>query len=343
MVVDELQNNLDEQLPHVEFAYNNSVSAVTGLAPNEVHIGRLPRLPLMIFERTGVAGHQSLARDHLAYCDLSSVRQQTAYDIVREHHALTISRVERRNSSLSDALRVVPKFAVGGWVWVYNTAVTIRRGTKTDTDTTVFKAKLWLNWTGPYKDLRVGPCTPADSPDGSPRGAKILHLDLPSDMPGADGRRRVSVQRYKPCASPHDHGDMPKYLPAGLTQYVLNKLSKKSPPYHVTQDDVSTLFKDSKWRRSPDPNRFAVEVGPSWCCTRRTGRVSLDRPGSGKWTSSSSATSYCNAGPALRISTAKLTACTAGCELVLHNGNFLGATASDSWRPITAAFSRRTA
>ena len=33
---------------------------------------------------------------------------------------------------------------------------------------------------------------------------------------------------------------MPKYLPAGLTQYVLNIFSKKSPPYHVTQDDVST-------------------------------------------------------------------------------------------------------
>ena len=33
---------------------------------------------------------------------------------------------------------------------------------------------------------------------------------------------------------------MPKYLSAGLTQYVLNKFSKKSLPYRVTQDDVST-------------------------------------------------------------------------------------------------------
>ena len=81
-------------------------------------MGRLPRLPLRIFERTGVAGHQSLARDHLAYCDLTTDRQQRAYDIVREHHALTVSRVERRNSALSDAQRTVPEFAVGGWVWV---------------------------------------------------------------------------------------------------------------------------------------------------------------------------------------------------------------------------------
>ena len=35
---------------------------------------------------------------------------------------------------------------------------------------------------------------------------------------------------------------MPKYLPAGLTQYVLNYLSKKFPPYYVTQDGVSTPF-----------------------------------------------------------------------------------------------------
>ena len=59
-------------------------------------------------------------------------------------------------------------------------------------------------------------------------------------MPGTDARRRVSVQRCKPCANPHDHGYMPKYFPAELTQYVLNNFSKKSPPYHVTQDDVST-------------------------------------------------------------------------------------------------------
>ena len=42
-----------------------------------------------------------------------------------------------------------------------------------------------------------------------------------------------------PAPNPHDSSDMPKYLPAGLTQYVLNNFSKKSTPYHVTQDDVS--------------------------------------------------------------------------------------------------------
>ena len=42
---------------------------------------------------------------------------------------------------------------------------------------------------------------------------------------------------------------MPKYLPAELTQYVLNNLSKNFLPHHVTQDDVSPLFNDSKWKR----------------------------------------------------------------------------------------------
>ena len=107
-MVNELQNNWDLQLPHVEFAHNNSVSAATGLAPNEVHMGRLSRLPLTSFERTGVFGHQSVARDHFAYCDFATDRQQRVYDIVREHHALTVSRVERRSSALSDVLRAVP-------------------------------------------------------------------------------------------------------------------------------------------------------------------------------------------------------------------------------------------
>ena len=203
MVVNERQDDRDAQLPHVEFAYNNSVSAATGLAPNEVHMGRLPPLPLTIFDRSGVAGHHSLARDHLTYCDLASERQQRANDNVREMHALTVSRVERRNSALSDALRQVPNFAVGNWVCVYNTAFTIRQGVKAGTDAKVLKTKFALNWTSPSKILAVGPCPSSNTPDGSPLEDKLLYLDLlyldlPTDMPGADAHRHVSVERCKP-------------------------------------------------------------------------------------------------------------------------------------------------
>ena len=145
MVINERQDGWDLQLPHVEFAYNNSVSAATGLAPIEVYMGRLPRLPLMVFERTGVAGHQSLAPDDLAYCDLATDRQQRADDIVRKHHPLTVYRVNRRHSAVTDAMRPAPKFVVGGWAWVYNSGSTIRQGVKANNDANVLKAKLALN------------------------------------------------------------------------------------------------------------------------------------------------------------------------------------------------------
>ena len=49
----------------------------------------------------------------------------------------------------------------------------------------------------------------------------------------------MAIERCKPCANLHGSGNVPQYLPARLTQYVLNNFAKKSPPYHVTQDDVS--------------------------------------------------------------------------------------------------------
>ena len=63
VVGDDEQNDWDLQLPHVESAYNNSVSAATGLAPNETHMGRLPRLALTVFDPRNPGGHQSVNRD----------------------------------------------------------------------------------------------------------------------------------------------------------------------------------------------------------------------------------------------------------------------------------------
>ena len=94
------------------------------------------------------------------------------------------------------------------------------------------KAKLALNWAGPYKILAVGPCSAAKTLDGSPLGRKLLYLDLPSDLPGSGACRPVAIKRYKPCANAHDTGDMPKYLPAELTQYVLNDFPRS--PRHTT-------------------------------------------------------------------------------------------------------------
>ena len=42
LVVSEQQDDWGEWLPYVVQAYNNSVSAATGLAPNKIHLGRMP-------------------------------------------------------------------------------------------------------------------------------------------------------------------------------------------------------------------------------------------------------------------------------------------------------------
>ena len=236
----EQQTDWDIQLPHVESAYNNSVSAATGLAPNEVHLGRLPRLPLTVFDLPNIGGHQSLDRDHLAYIDLATARQRRAYLAVREQHKITIWRLDRRNAPILAALRRSPPFVTGGWAWVYNSASTIRQGAKKGTDAVVLKTKLSLNWAGPHKIIAVGPAPASDIPDGRPLHDKLLYLDLPSDMPGRDSNRRVSVDRCKPCQNPDDIDDMPIHLPANLTKYVLNSFHVKSPPYHVTLEDVTT-------------------------------------------------------------------------------------------------------
>ena len=52
-------------------------------------------------------------------------------------------------------LSVSPPFTVGDWSWVYNSTSTIRQGAKKDTDATVLKTKLSLNWNGPFKILGV--------------------------------------------------------------------------------------------------------------------------------------------------------------------------------------------
>ena len=68
------QTNWDELLLHAIAAHNNIVSRGTGLAPNEVHIGPYPRLPMTIQEGRGARGHQGLRRDQLDFLQLSWYR-----------------------------------------------------------------------------------------------------------------------------------------------------------------------------------------------------------------------------------------------------------------------------
>ncbi|CAN0437257.1 unnamed protein product [Ascophyllum nodosum] len=45
-----------------------------GLAPSDVHIGRLPRLSLAFVDRSYGGAHQIVDCDHHAYCDLARQR-----------------------------------------------------------------------------------------------------------------------------------------------------------------------------------------------------------------------------------------------------------------------------
>ena len=116
IVVNERQDNWDAHLPHVEFTHNNSVNAATGLAPNEVHMNHLTRLPLTVFEHPYPRGHQSLARDQLEYVGLAADRQRRSYALVCEQHALKIARAERGKSALSGALTQLPTYTISCWV-----------------------------------------------------------------------------------------------------------------------------------------------------------------------------------------------------------------------------------
>ena len=79
----------------------------TRLAPNEVHFGRFPRLSLTVIHNPNMGGHQSLNRDQLGHMTSSTDRQRRACRVLRALHAITLSRLDRRNASFLDALRPI--------------------------------------------------------------------------------------------------------------------------------------------------------------------------------------------------------------------------------------------
>ena len=99
LIVDN-QTNWDELLLHAIAAHNNSVSRGTGLAPNEVHIGRYPRLPITILEGRGARNHQGLRRDQLDLLQLMRERQNKAYEFVRNEDFLIKAKHYAANEKL---------------------------------------------------------------------------------------------------------------------------------------------------------------------------------------------------------------------------------------------------
>lgn len=56
------------------------VSPLVRLAPNEFHLGRLPRFPIVLPELGRMAGNYSLECDQHVYCDLVGEHHLCAYD-----------------------------------------------------------------------------------------------------------------------------------------------------------------------------------------------------------------------------------------------------------------------
>lgn len=89
-------------------------------------LGRLRRLPyytvpaLVVLERPNGGGHQGLNRDQLAY-NIAIILRRIVNNGGRtlsyvKQRALTVSRITRRNSTLSAALRQPPGLTVSNWV-----------------------------------------------------------------------------------------------------------------------------------------------------------------------------------------------------------------------------------
>ena len=196
------QANWEELLLHAIAAHNNSVTRATGLAPNEAHIVRYPRLPMTILEGRGARSHQRLRRDQLDLLQLTRGRQNRAYELVRKDGSLIKAKHHAANEKLNSIFRQRPDFAAGQWVWVYDDKSTIsgegKHVLKAPADGSSRKSfalvsKLTHCGTGPYKVLLVGP---GKAPDNDLVGRNLLLLDTSHN----DSKRinaRVSVRKCK--------------------------------------------------------------------------------------------------------------------------------------------------
>ena len=120
LVISEQQDYWDECLPYVVQVYNNSASAATGLAPNEIHLGHMPRLTMIVSDECVVKGRTEEKQVQLLYLDIVRERQHRAFELVQESHLIAMSKIQRSNTKLLAILHKLPSFEVGNWVWIYN-------------------------------------------------------------------------------------------------------------------------------------------------------------------------------------------------------------------------------
>lgn len=200
--------------------------------------GRLPCMLLTVFNPPNLGGHQSLGRDQLACFNLAKARQQQSYRAVRQHHALTVRCLNRHSAPTIEALRQSPPISVGdydGFTTPLPPFAKVLANTPTRSSS---RPSVLSIGSPPTKLFGIGPLPASDTPNSHPVQHNLLYLDLPFDMPGMDRNRRISALRCNPCRNTDETDDISRYLPAGITKYVLSSYLNKSPPYHVTVNDV---------------------------------------------------------------------------------------------------------
>ena len=221
----------------IVYAHNSHISKATGLAPNEVHIGRYPRLPMTsLSSHKQIKGVQSLKQDELDNLQLMKDKQQAAYRLVIDSDRLTKEKHRENNSKIDDTMHKRPMYEVGQWVWVYDVQHTLSTATgQTSLDREaieeLIKEKLANKWMGPSTILGVGPCKVGQKVVGS----KLLYLDMPHDN---QTNPRVSILRCKRCFQPYEKGNKPSFMPWEICSYVLNKFAELAPPFYLTTEDV---------------------------------------------------------------------------------------------------------
>lgn len=86
------------------------------------------RLPITVLEEDRIGDHYSLHRDQLTYRDRLGERQKWPCHLVRAHHTATTPRLSRANDEIAESLHHKPLSKAGNWVWVYNGASTVFKG-----------------------------------------------------------------------------------------------------------------------------------------------------------------------------------------------------------------------
>ena len=140
----------------------------------------------------------------------------------------------RRTASVSQARR----WQLGV---VYNTAAAICQGANADTDAKILRAKLSLDWTGPYKVLAIGPCSSPDTPEGSPLATKLVYLDLSSDDPARMHAGAFQYNAASPVPTPTTKTAC-RFICGRVCPNVCSTTCSRNPPRTASLDVVSTAL-----------------------------------------------------------------------------------------------------